>query len=856
MALDHLLVPAHTRSLSFKSTLSVQKKGAPQREDRAAHGLRLLEELAGLRLAADDLAQRRLAQALDEAQGMTVVIEFRPAGAVDFSKLEWKRDGIEVLAVTGDASVDIVVVHVPDGRLSAFEKRIREYLTPNPRKIAADAAAKPRHAALVDAISSFRRAAFDQLWTDDVFSPPEAEATAEFQVWLRVRSDGHRAAMARFAAAAERFQISVRPGWLPLQGRTVVLVQATRAALENAVDVLDQIAEIRANAPTADFYLSDLREFELAEWVQDLARRCVHAAGGNTPYLTLLDTGVNHAHPLLAPVLDPADLHAVSTSWGVHDQHGHGTAMAGLAAHGDLVAPLSSMGPHLVPHRLESVKLLPPTGATPAPLYGWVTREAVRKVEDAHPARPRTFAMLTTSDGSSVGTPTEWSATVDRLAFGLGGTPRAAQADEAPFDDRAPRLFVLAAGNVPWDQWQDYPTGNDTAAVQNPGQAWNALTVGACTDRVDFDATTWPSYTALASEGAMAPPSTTSLIWRRTWPFKPDVVAEGGNGCLDNGIHVVVGPESLRLLTTCHLPATTLLAEAGDTSAAAIEVARQCAHLEARYPTYWPETIRALIVNGAVHTGAMRAQLPHPPVKAEKERLLRRYGFGKTDLSRSMESLEQRPTLVLQETITPYVQSKSGVGLGKLNLHPLPWPIEELEEHAHRTVTLRITLSYFVEPNPSRRGWQSKFRYQSHGLRFAVKAATESDQEFLQRINKLDRAMAEANAAPDQAFDWSDADADNWFLGSQLRNRGSIHSDVWRGTAAELAAKSHVAVLPVGGWWKDWRDAERHSVAVRYALVLTLEAEGEGTIDLYTPIETAIAASIEATTAVPIPTGQ
>ena len=36
-------------------------------------------------------------------------------------------------------------------------------------------------------------------------------------------------------------------------------------------------------------------------------------------------------------------------------------------------------------------------------------------------------------------------------------------------------------------------------------------------------------------------------------------------------------------------------------------------------------------------------------------------------------------------------------------------------------------------------------------------------------------------------------------------NRGSIHSDIWEGTAIDLAACGRVAVFPVTGWWKELR---------------------------------------------------
>lgn len=89
-----------------------------------------------------------------------------------------------------------------------------------------------------------------------------------------------------------------------------------------------------------------------------------------------------------------------------------------------------------------------------------------------------------------------------------------------------------------------------------------------------------------------------------------------------------------------------------------------------------------------------------------------------------------------------------------------------------------------------------------------------------------------------------DPDRDGWFLGANLRTRGSVHSDAWFGTAAQLAAKSHIAVFPVGGWWKDWSGANRDGESVRYALVVTLDLLEGTEIDIYTPIAALIGVPI------------
>jgi hypothetical protein len=42
-----------------------------------------------------------------------------------------------------------------------------------------------------------------------------------------------------------------------------------------------------------------------------------------------------------------------------------------------------------------------------------------------------------------------------------------------------------------------------------------------------------------------------------------------------------------------------------------------------------------------------------------------------------------------------------------------------------------------------------------------------------------------------------------WAIGVQGRTHGSLHSDWWPGSAAELATCASIVVFPVTGWWKD-----------------------------------------------------
>lgn len=816
--LEHLKVTGFTKSGLFKSTLSPRTPEPPQRI-RAEHGTKLARDLQYIRNREEALLEARRLADIPEDTGISIALDIATPDALNLQKLEWKKDGIEVLNSHYNESdhTACVVLHVPDGSLSAFEKRVTEYLEKDTRS------GKPQHLPLINTIDSFRNTAFNELWTDER-EPPQDDNPHWFQLWLR-SGDTPQDSYSKFCSHSAKFNLVIEPTYSKFPGRIVVAAYGTKGSLQSAGELLDLVAEIRFTATTSEFFLSDLTPSEQADWVQNLIDRSVITPDdGTTPVISILDTGVNNGHPLINPFLPTSDLIAFDPVWGTTDHHGHGTQMAGIALYGNLVDPLESNDPIYISHKLESIKILPPTGQNAPHLYGTVVAGATESIEDQNPNRNRTISMMTTADPSPSGLPSEWSATIDSLASG--------QSIENTVIDQEPRLFILSAGNVPWTEWTDYPTSNLLNPIEDPAQAWNALTVGAFTNLDIVDSTKWPSSTPISEAGDLSPSSTTSVRWTRSsWPIKPEVVAEGGNGSYDDK-GVAVGPESLRLLTTSLDITSALLTETGDTSAATAEVSRLAALISTRYPGYWPETKRALIVHGARYTSKMRTGLPLNPTRNQKEHLLRRFGYGAINHTNSLNSSNSNPVLVIEDTLRPYYLDGSTVKLNEHNLHALPWPTSELLALGETDVELKITLSYFIAPNPSRRGWQSKFRYQSHGLRFAVKGSTESDSDFAKRINKIERQKGESGL--------KDPDVAGWFLGFQVRSRGSIHSDTWSGSAADLAEKSDIAIFPVGGWWKDWKDAKGYDQEIRYSLVVSLSITDTSEVDLYTPIKTAI----------------
>ena len=83
----------------------------------------------------------------------------------------------------------------------------------------------------------------------------------------------------------------------------------------------------------------------------------------------------------------------------------------------------------------------------------------------------------------------------------------------------------------------------------------------------------------------------------------------------------------------------------------------------------------------------------------------------------------------------------------------------------------------------------------------------------------------------------------NWVLSDNFRHRGSLHQDIWRGNAADLASRGFIAVYPSNGWWRTRPAQERYDLPARYSLIITIRAP-ETVVDLYTPIAQQVAAQV------------
>ena len=812
--LPHIDLSRRLQAAPFTSAASNQI-GAGTPRSREEHGEKLRGELAASYRAFD--AARREDPRLDPPQGTFLEVELKRGSRVEV--VERKKAGIQPGAARLESNENrIVGLYVADESREIFADILREYqqgeLTPG---------GKPQRKDFVEPIESIRAARLETFWTDDPSRLPPPGRQMWWEVWcVPAFEDELEQLIARLGArTADREQRLYFPE------HVVLAVLADRATIELMLFARLSIVELRRANDSPAFFLDDIDRDEQRDVCEELSER-TEWPGMDVPAVCLLDTGVNRAHILIEPTLAEADMSAVKAEWGVADSpHGHGTSMAGLALFGDLAPHLEGVDVPSLSHRLESVKILPPDGFDPTEerLYGAYTKQAVALPETERPDRRRVFCLAVTNEDRTGKRPTTWSAAIDQEAAGVTEV-----GERVP-----PRLFVVSAGNAPNEITMDRIADPDTLEIEDPAQAWNAITVGGYTDLINIQEPEFKDYSPYARAGDISPYTRTSTQWLQgKAPFKPDIVMEAGNRVVSPARTDTYDADSLALLSTGPNTDQHPLVSFRATSAATAQAARLAARLTAEYPHYWPETIRALMIHGAEWTPFMKDALTAAGTKSAAYLLLRRYGHGVPTFERAAASARNHLAMISEAEIQPY--SRSGKGMNECHFYSLPWPRAALESLGEQDVTLKITLSYFVEPNPGSSAAFDPYRYQSFGLRFDLKRRSETAVNFAKRLNK--QAWEQPKDRPS-----TDPDGDRWLFGTQSMSAGSLHSDEWTGPAVNLLSRNIICIKPVGGWWKDRAKADVRGRKARYSLVLSLRSQ-DSEIDLYTPISTMIEAEV------------
>jgi len=817
-----LFLPSIAEAIEYKTRGFGPQPNVPQRE-RQPHGERLINSFQAIWAEVQTLQQARLAVAKPVKSGAYIEFISMPDFDLVTKSLEDIRAGVKLLNIreheTDGIKQTFATVFIPSGKEAFFIKKFRAYLDKIDRR-----SDLPCNFNLVNSIEHIRLAVLESFWTDPIAIMPNDNSERFFELWLKTSSENQVQVISETREICEFYSIEFfETRVLTFPERTVCLVRCNTNQLLELIETNPHLAEIRLAKETAAFWVNQTNIDQIA-WTDELLGR-MDLQDLNVS-VCILDTGINNAHPLLNPVLSDNDCNSYDPSWGATDDDGHGTLMGGVAVFGNLEKALEENGPITINHRLSSVKILPPVGNNHPDLYGAITQQAISIAEIKSPDRTNIFCCaVTSSDIDHKGRPTSWSAAVDSITSGQIDGER--------------RLYIASAGNVQNHvDWAGYPDRNIELSIQDPAQSWNALTVGAYTEKVIVTDAGFAGHQPLAPLKGLSPFSTCSSTWEGKWPIKPEIVLEGGNLRQAPDGSLYENFPDFSILSTSSETITNQFDTFCATSAASAHAAWLAAKIQAKYPDIWPETVKGLMVHSAEWPQAIINQFGFD-ISRKKHilQLMRICGFGVPNPENALFCDSTVLTLVAQQPIQPFKFGNDGRPIqNDMHLFKLPWPKDELLSMGATQVKLRITLCHFIEPGPGEIGWKEKYRYASHGLRFEVNNTNETEDDFVKRINLASRVPDEQIA--------NNSGADRWVMGADNRVLGSIHSDIWEGNAADIASCNMIGIYPVMGWWRERKHLGNVEKSTRYSLIVSLITPPQD-VNIYTPVESIIRVPVE-----------
>lgn len=831
----HIKFSGHFENLqyTYPRTVVITSKSIPLIREWSSHGNYLLNKVNEIKDTLDNFNQTVDLTLISEE---IVYVEFTSEWGYELSFDSFDTSGFHLLNIKKETRIQyeseeyryILVVLVNEKAIASFIRKIKSYLNGTrfkKDKITGeklDTGVRNNHN-LLNNISDIEVATLKAFWVDSPEIPfPNENESIWWEVWFRKTDNPNH--LSEALTNLELVECIIGNATLDLTDHLIKLVKGTSGQLSKALLLIGNLAELRSPSQIADFILhSDITLSTKQEYLQDLLDRIDFKNDDNSVVVCLLDSGVNNLHPLINQFLPSENLYTYNESWGVQDSHpsdGHGTGVAGLVLYGDLSELLGTSHRISINYGLESYKVYHHASSNDPELDGDIFKSATSTPVIYKPNNLRIFCLTVTRKNLFKGRPSSASGAIDEICFGKN-------------DD--PQLFIISGGNIGINNHNDFPLLNWQEAVQDPAQAYNAITIGTYT-RKDKLNDVLNGLGPLVNSGTMAPSNSTSLEFESHWPNKPDVVFEGGNLATDGTYtqqHENLDVISLHKDYSDYR--NNIFTNFGQTSGAAGIASKMAAEIRSQYPDLWPETVRALIIHSANWTKAMldSEDLKYLTKPQKYRRLLRTVGYGVPSLEKAIFSANNSLTLIAERTIKPYKKSGSNGAYDKFHLFTLPWPAEALESLEAQDVTLKVTLSYYIEPNAGSRKFSNHYQYHSHQLDFELINRNEDISTFTSRISKPENETKD-NKVKRTGVSWS--------IGNSS-SKGSIRKDFITLSGREMSERNCLAVFPRNGWYKNLKRQNKFNQKVRYSLIINIETD-ETAVDLYTPVINQIAVNV------------
>lgn len=722
------------------------------------------------------------------AQTGGTYMEFRVNEKADSLKSLNTTRGSRIMNIreTSNADLKDVSVFIPEQKQQWFNKALQKY------NVDPEENSNRARQALVNSIESISPIQLSSFFTSNGdYERITDNLPHEYEMWLVKEEFDEDSIKSRLTTLGVAFGNKV----LVFDSINVMLITATKAQLEQIISCVKGISEFRPyhrpSALTQGTGLHDERDY------MELISATVPMAEGDLSRIGVLDSGVNNAHPLIAPYLpDERCLSAITPS-NCRDRvlHGHGTEMTGLALYGDLTDVIYATEPQEVTSDIAAVKILPDddTGQYTNEMYAVITEDAIGQARDVN--AQVLCSAVTNKQPSDACEASSTSAAIDQTLFNQGNSDA---------------MMLISAGNIEETNGQPYPDYLSEAAIFDPAQSWNALTVGAYTEKILPSDPIYDRTNVVAPAGGICPFSRTSVKWGPNTPIKPEIMMEGGNAIINNGQLDLA--DDLMPVSTYNNPLVHKFWGFNATSSATALAAHLAGQIKYKYPTLSPLGIRALMVHSAQWTEAM-LNMAASNGAIDYDKLLHTCGYGVPNKDKACLTTDSYVTFISEDVIKPFEQTSGEPKFARFNLYEMPWPEETLRALGEAQVELKLTLSYYIEPCPGSRGRLNKYAYQSIRLNFDVIQPEETLEQFKRRISHLGEENPLHN------------DTSRWTIGIQRRNQGSVMSDSIKRTAAQIANCRYIAIYPTGGWYKTRK--EKSDASIKYSLIVSIETPGQ-----------------------------
>jgi hypothetical protein len=568
-------------------------------------------------------------------------------------------------------------------------------------------------------------------------------------------------------------------------------------------------------------YIFEVAEPDDIETPQQVARQQREVAAqtqispppADAPVVCVIDSGIQENHFWLEPGIDKASSHCFlpdRPSTDVIDyvaNGGHGTRVAGAVLHGESIPKNGNVS---FDTWVQNARVLDESCDLPQEMFPpMVVREVVNHYREGE-RKTRIFNHSIGADSPCrLRHMSAWAAEIDTLCY---------QHDI---------LFIQSAGNLRDSQTapllgiaqlmaQGYPDylGQPTCRIANPAQSLQALTVGSVAYGLYQDAG-WRSFASQPGESSAF--SRCGLgIWNS---IKPEVVEFGGDCLRSAGNPPTVGTPDVgsayypELVRSTRGGGPAMSRDDVGTSYAAPKVTRIAARLQSILPEESCLLYRALIVQSALWPEWANELSPE-----QQGALLKRIGYGITDMARATTNTNHRTTFISSE--------EQSIGAGQCHIFQVPIPEELRRPGDDYDIRVETTLSYVAEPRRTRR---THHGYLSTWLDWLSNGRGESIDAFLNRALKTDVENVNEGAS----FGWVIGSRTNWGrLPGVHRNASTVQKDWAMIKSNALPEDFCIAVRGHRGWSRD------PEAVATYALAVSFEIIGKE-IQIYEPLRTA-----------------